>query len=286
LYNFIVQGFDPVNPLDMDIGDAPAVFKYSGREYLSVGSKRGYFYIMDAANGTIVNQPNVGPTIDSLGFSKGLLLSSDYAGPVVGVGIEGGVNLDSGFYKTNSNEVIHFGIRFSTLQGMIAVASGIPPWNGQAPIGPFPTYPAGVCTYFLLGLPNRCPEKDSGTLFLVDTLGSQVIGEYAATVGSLTGPVYLDNMIIAYQDSSGRFDPNNPTVPINNAPNNRIVVVDVSNPSAPALLESVDLINPNNPSQVAKTVFGANSSISNGMIYTGSGFVGPGVIGLFAIGLK
>jgi hypothetical protein len=31
---------------------------------------------------------------------------------------------------------------------------------------------------------------------------------------------------------------------------------------------------------------GANTSISNEMIYTSSGFVGPGVVGLFGIGLK
>lgn len=267
--------------------EAPALFKYSGgHEYLSVGSKRGYFYILDTEDGNIINQPSSGPAVDSLGFRKGLLLSSDYAGPIIGVGIEGGVNLDSGYFKSKSGELIHFGIRFNTLQGMTAVASGIPPWNGQAPIGPFPAYPPGVCTYFLLGLPNRCPEKDSGTLFLVDTLGSQVIGEYTTTEGSLTGPVALDGMIIVYQDSSGKFDPNNPSVPINTAPNNRLVVVDVSNPTAPVLLESVDLINPNNPSQIAKTVFGANSSISNGTIYTGSGFVGAGVVGLFAIGLQ
>ena len=39
----------------MDVGDSPALFWRNSEPFIAVGSKRGYFYVMNARDGTILN---------------------------------------------------------------------------------------------------------------------------------------------------------------------------------------------------------------------------------------
>jgi hypothetical protein len=250
--------FDPTDPIDMDIGAAPAVFKSAGKEYVAVGSKRGYFYVMDAETGEIQNSTGTGT--DALGFATGLDL---FAGGLPGPGGDGGFNLDTGFYRKNGR-VTHFGILNDYTTGLTAVADGVFPWDGSgADAGGQP----GICFLFGSGFDPPCPPKDSGDLILINEEGTAELGRYRTGNGkAIFSPVYLDDMIFV-RESTDFLAPD------------RLLVIDVSDPTDPSLLEAVDL---------GVFSLGAHVSVSGGRIYTGNGvfgFVFGSLSGLFSIGL-
>jgi outer membrane protein assembly factor BamB len=252
IWNFTMP-FDPTDPHDMDIGEAPAVFKSKGRVLVAVGSKRGYFYIMDAATGVVQNSTGTGT--DALGFRTAL----DVIGGLPGPGLDGGFNLDSGFFEKNGRTT-HFGILNDYTTGMTAVANQVFPWDGSF-------IPAGLCFIQFFGLPAECPPKDSGDLVLINEDGTAELGRYRTGNGkAIFSPVYLDDMIFV-RDSTNFLAPD------------ALLVIDVSDPANPTLMETVSL---------DVLSLGAQVSISGGRIYTGSGFfssVFGTPSGLFSLGL-
>ena len=255
LWRFVIP-FIPSEPGDTDIGDGAALFKMKGKEYVAVGSKRGYFYVMDALDGHIIN----GSGVDSLGFETGLdaFDGGDMATGVIGAGVDGGYNLDSGYYN-KGNKIIHFGILNNYTTGMIDVHNQVHPWL------------AGTCFIAGFTLNPECPGPDSGNLILIKGDGSEELGRFTYEDSPIFAPLYLNDMIFVHATPTPSGTPNS------------LLVVDVSDPTNPTLIESVPL------SIGSATAFsgGANISIANGMIYSGNGFFGFGPQqGLFAIGLK
>jgi len=267
LWNFDIP-FDPTAPGDTDIGDGAALFKMKGKEFIAVGSKRGYFYVMDALTGEIIN----GSGVDSLGFSIGLdaFDGGDPSG-VIGPSVDGGYNLDSGYYK-KGNRTIHFGILTDYTSGLIDVFNQVPPYDGRGAPRPSAGYIPGTCFIAGFGKSPECPGADSGNLILIEGDGSEELGRFTHEDGQIFAPLYLDDMIFVHA-----------------APNfstsfgNSLLVLDVSDPTSPTLIQSVPL----SIGSATAASLGANISIANGMIYSGNGFFGFGPQqGLFAIGLK
>ena len=269
LWNFDIP-FDPTDPGDTDIGDGAALFKMKGKEFIAVGSKRGYFYVMDALTGEIIN----GSGVDSLGFSIGLdaFDGGDPSG-VIGPSVDGGYNLDSGYYK-KGNRTIHFGILTDYTSGLIDVFNQVPPYDGRGAPRPSAGYVPGTCFIAGFGKSPECPGADSGNLILIAGDGSEELGRFTYAEANLFAPLYLDNMIFVHATPTPSGTPNS------------LLVLDVSDPTDPTLIESVPL-SIEFPVPVTAFSGGANISIANGMIYSGNGFFGFGPQrGLFAIGLK
>lgn len=246
--------FDPVDPVDMDVGEAPAVFNYRGKERVAVGSKRGYFYVMDAETGAILN----GPGVDGLGFKMGLDL---FGGSLPGPGIDGGFNLDSGFFET-AGEVIHFGVVNDYSAGMQAVVNRVPPYND------------GICFAAGFGPPPPCPPINFGHLVLISGDGSAELGRYSNVTASIYSPIHLDGMVFVRETADlTAFD------------NDKLQVIDVSNPASPTLMETVELSHPDHGPSYS---LGAQVSVANGRIFTGNGAFGfsfGSTSGLYSIGL-
>lgn len=253
VWNFSVP-FNPLDPLDMDIGEAPAVFTLKGRELVAVGSKRGYFYVMDAATGEILN----GDGADALGFKVGLDL---FGGVLPGPNTDGGFNLDSGYIE-KAGEVIHFGILNDYSSSLQTVADRVPPFDD------------GVC--FLAGFGGfpECPGTSDGQLVLIKGDGAAELGRYSNENAAIFSPIHLDGMIFVHE-----------TADLTTFDNDKLLVIDVSNPASPALMESVDLTSTGAGPSFS---LGAHVSIADGRIYTGNGFFGfvfGSASGLFSIGL-
>ena len=262
LWNFSIP-FNPADPTDTDVADGAALFELNGKEYVAMGSKRGYFYVLDAETGAVVNSSG----IDSLGFVKGLdayiANTSDPNILAVGNGIDGGYNLDSGYFEKNGN-IIHFGTIADYSDSMETVATDTN------------LYPDSNCVIGGFGVPGvPCPLLDFGRLILISGDGDHEIGRYSVASNHLFTPTYLDDMIIM------RASPNEPTIPGATVPDS-IIVLDVSDPSSPKLIQQIPLVFGN----VVANSGGSTITIGNGMIYTGNGFFGFGPQqGLFAIGL-
>ena len=113
-----------------------------------------------------------------------------------------------------------------------------------------------------------CPSLDSGDLILISGDGASELGRYRTGDGRpLASPVYLDDMIFV-RDSTNFSSPD------------RLLVIDVSDPTNPTLMESVQL--------GSSFSLGAQVSVSDGQIYTGNGALGfafGSPSGLFALGL-
>jgi len=259
IWNFSIP-FDPKAPIDTDIGDGPALFRGAdGKEYVAAGSKRGFFYVMDAETGAIQN-----PGAEDPVYHTGLDLFAelglgDPASGVIGPGIDGGVNFDSGYYRRGA-EVIHFGILSDYSQAMIPVANQEPPFDD------------GVCFAAGQGLSPACPSADGGHLWLVDEMGTKVLGSYFQDDFMVFSPLYMDDMLFL-------LAANNPQL------NNQLLVFDVSDPGEPQLMLSMPIEKGNVRARSQGTIL----TIGNGMIYAGNGREFPVVNpnnGVFAIGLK
>lgn len=244
----VTMPYDPMDPIDMDVGEAPALFRVNGKERVAVGSKRGYFYVMDAETGAILN----GAGQDAHGFSMGLDL---FGGTLPGPGLNGGFNLDSGYFQKKGS-VVHFGILNDFSLGMQDVANRIAPYDN------------GVCYVNLVGPPPWCPEIDYGHLVLINGDGTAELGRYSNPNASVVSPVYLDDMIFVRE-----------TADLIGFENDKLLVIDASDPTTPVLFGTVSL---------STFSFGAQVSIAGGRIYTGSGFYSHFLgspSGLYAIGL-
>jgi len=190
-----------IPPRDMDIGDAPAFFMDGGEPYVAVGSKRGYFYVMEARTGKVVN----GVGTDSLGFLKGYEVLT-----LPGPSTDGGYNLDGGYYK-EKGEIVHFGI----VNDYGGNFDGSQPFCFIAGIG--------------IGLPE-CPIPAFGHLVLMNTKGSMELGRYSNPNALIFSPIHLDGMIFVRE-----------TVDFTIFDTDKLLVIDVTNTANPQLMETVDL---------------------------------------------
>lgn len=259
IWNFS-NPFDPVRPADTDIGDSPALFSDGRKEYVAMGSKRGYFYIMDAATGKITNNSGT----DSLGYKKGLD-AFNYSGTgVVGNSVDGGYNLDSGFYQSSLDlKLYHFGVLWDYKASLQQVADKVYPFE------------EGTCYIAGFRLSPECPPISNGNLVILNTKATKEVGRYTKPDAKLASPLYMNDIVFVYstnlEASSNPYD----------TPES-LVALDVSNPASPKLIQDLPLTWQGQQARGG----GAMVSVSNGMIYTGSGFFGFSQMGLFAIGLK
>jgi len=54
------MSWDPLNPRDKDVGDGPQIYMLGGRQVVAFGTKRGIFFVLDAASGMILNGGGAG----------------------------------------------------------------------------------------------------------------------------------------------------------------------------------------------------------------------------------
>lgn len=155
--------FDPQNPTDTDIGDSPAVFKMNGRIMVAAGDKRGIFWVLDATDGTILNNGGAGLDL--------------FDGALPGPGLTGGFNLDAGYVK-NGNDVRHFAAfadQTTSLQNIVD------------------TFPGGVCT---ISGPFGCPIfPDTGNLVILEGDGSAEVCRFAAPDTEIFSPISIGGMV-------------------------------------------------------------------------------------------
>lgn len=264
IWNFSTP-FDPTRPRDTDIGDSPALFFQGLKQYVAMGSKRGYFYVMDAKTGDITNKKIVsGSDTDSLGYKRTQLDAFNYSGTgVVGNSLDGGYNLDSGFYRQGF-DLIHFGILFDYKANLKLVAAN----DGGR-------WPNRTCFIAGFGFTQECPPISSGKLILNNSDGSRELGRYSKTSAKLLSPLYLNDMVLMVSTNNEAYTNTNQT-PIS------LVAVDVSNPSNPKLIQDLPLTFRG----VTAISGGSMLSVSNGLIYVGNGFLGAAPSGLFAVGMK
>jgi outer membrane protein assembly factor BamB len=237
--------YDSLNtpPVDTDLGDSPAFFWVGSRPYVAVGSKRGYFYVLDALDGTIVN----GAGRDVHGFRRGLEVIS-----LPGPGLDGGFNLDSGYFRKGSG-VVHFGI----------VSDYAGRFDTSAPYCYAPGYGVGT---------PECPGHVAfGHLVLIDSEGTSELGRYSNPNAQIYSPLHLDGMVFVRE-----------AVDLTTFDVDKLLVVDVSDPGSPALISNATVDLPGTRS------IGAHVSIAGGLVFTGSGafsdqFGSPS--GLYVIGL-
>jgi hypothetical protein len=268
--------FDPKNPKDTDIGDGAALFSVNGKEYVAMGSKRGYFYVMDAKTGNIVNKTSA--DYDNLGFVPSKLDAFNYNGSgVVGNGPDGGFNLDSGYYS-KGNDVIHFGIVSDYTQGLGKVGAALPPFNGGNGNAPGASIPAGTCMIAGFGLGSaQCPGvPDKSVLIFIQGDGKKEVARFSKPGVHMYSPLYINDLMFMYVTP---FD----SITNTSSGLNSVLVLDVSNLNKIKEVQNI-------PLQIGSTSAssqGSQLSISNGMIYAGSGFLPAGApTGLYAIGLK
>jgi polyvinyl alcohol dehydrogenase (cytochrome) len=156
--------FDPLSPTDTDIGDSPAVFKMNGRIMVAAGDKRGIFWVLDATDGTILN--NDGAGLDLFG------------GELPGPGLTGGFNLDAGYVKEGGN-VKHFAIFADQTTSLQYIVD---------------TFPGGVCTF---SGPGSCPIfPDTGNLVILEGDGSAEICRFAAPDTEIFSPIHIAGMVV------------------------------------------------------------------------------------------
>jgi polyvinyl alcohol dehydrogenase (cytochrome) len=168
-----VLPFDPLNPTDTDIGDSPAVFKMNGRIMIAAGDKRGIFWVLDATNGSILN--NAPDGLDLFG------------GVLPGPGLTGGFNLDSGYVK-NGNDVKHFAVFADQTTSL------------QAILDDDVNFPDDVCTF-----QTTCPIfPDTGNLVILKGDGSGEVCRYVAPDTELFSPIHVGGMVFVRgaQDST------------------------------------------------------------------------------------
>ena len=268
--------FDPKNPKDTDIGDGAALFTIDGKEYVAMGSKRGYFYVMDAKTGKIINGTN--SNYDNLGFVPSKLDAYNYKGTgLVGNGPDGGFNLDSGYFKKD-DEVIHFGISSDYTKAYKKVADQLPPFNGGNGNAPGASIPAGTCMIAGFGLGSaQCPAvPDKSDLIFVREDGKKEVGRFSKAGVHMYSPLYLNGLMYLY------VTPFDSETNSSSGPNS-VLVLDVSNLNKIKELQNIPL-KIGSTSAISQ---GSQLSISNGMIYAGSGFLPAGSpTGIYAIGLK
>lgn len=163
-----VLPFDPLNPTDTDIGASPAVFKIGSKIRIAAGDKRGIFWVLDATNGTILNNGGVGLDM--------------FEGVLPGPGLTGGFNLDSGFVKSGNN-VKHFAVfsdQTTALQGVVDY------------------FEDGVCGGFSSGgIPYApCPlSPDTGNLLILDANGEVEVCRFSAPNTQIFSPLYIGGMV-------------------------------------------------------------------------------------------
>lgn len=261
IWNFATP-FDPLSPKDTDIGDAPALFFQGTKQYVAVGSKRGCFYVMDALTGEITNKKVVkGSDTDSLGFKRALD-AFNYGGTgVVGNSVDGGYNLDSGYFR-NSSGLFHFGTLFDYKTALQQVAARQSPWVD------------GTCNIAGFGFPRECPPVSTGHLILNSADGKKEVGRFSKNNGRLFSPLYVNDIVFATStnDESNYLPYQTPL---------SLMAIDVSNPAKPKLISDIPLTF----GGVSAASGGSMLSVSNGMIYAGNGFFGANP-GLYAVGLK
>lgn len=160
-WNYVLA-YDPLNPTDTDIGDSPAVFKVRGRMYVAAGDKRGIFWVLDATDGTIVNNGGAGLDL--------------FDGVLPGPGLTGGFNLDAGYLKTG-NQLRHFTVfadQTTSLQNIVD------------------TFPGGVCYANI-----SCPiAPDSGNLVVLSGDGTQELCRFSAPATQIFSPLQVAGMVV------------------------------------------------------------------------------------------
>ncbi len=161
--------FDPLNPTDTDIGDSPAVFNMNGQIMVAAGDKRGIFWVLDATDGTILN--NGGAGLDLFG------------GNLPGPGLTGGFNLDAGYVK-NGNDVKHFAVFADQTTSLQVIVD---------------TFPGGVCTF-----QTTCPiSPDTGNLVILEGDGSAEICRFSAPDTEIFSPIHIGGMVVVGGAQSG-----------------------------------------------------------------------------------
>lgn len=157
-----VLPYDPLNPTDTDIGASPAVFKVGGRLMVAAGDKRGIFWVLDAANGSILNNGGAGLDL--------------FYGVLPGPGLTGGFNLDSGYVQAG-NQVRHFAVfsdQTTSLQNIVD------------------TFPGGVCYADV-----SCPiSPDTGNLVILEGDGSGEVCRFSAPATQLFSPIHVGGMVV------------------------------------------------------------------------------------------
>ncbi len=153
--------FNPLEPTDTDIGDSPAVFKMSGRILVAAGDKRGIFWVLDATDGSILNNGGVGLDL--------------FEGVLPGPGLTGGFNLDAGVVQ-DGNRTRHFSVfsdQTTALQNIVD------------------TYPGGVCSY------DECQiAPDTGNLVVLEGDGSAEVCRFAAPETQLFSPLHVGGVVL------------------------------------------------------------------------------------------
>ena len=158
--------FDPLQPTDTDFSQSPAVFKVKGRTMVAAGDKRGFFWVMDAQAGTILN--NGGAGLDM------------FDGNLPGPGLTGGFNNDAGFVKTG-DDIRHFAAFSDQSAALQDVVNMVPPWTN------------GTC--FSSSEPF-CPTIPTGNLVVLKGDGSEEICRYSVPGTEMFSPFHVNGMIL------------------------------------------------------------------------------------------
>jgi polyvinyl alcohol dehydrogenase (cytochrome) len=79
-WNYRFPPQEPGDPPDFDFGDSPQIYKINGRTVVGAGQKSGFYHVVDAETGDIINQFQATATGGNLG---GLFADSAVAGGVV-----------------------------------------------------------------------------------------------------------------------------------------------------------------------------------------------------------
>ena len=240
--------FPILEPNDVDIGDGAALFKMNGKEYVAAGSKLGIFFVLDAKTGEIVN----GPKVDYNGVKKRVGLNA-FAGsgyPIYPlnfptVSLQGGYNVDSGYFKNKQGKIRHFTTLLNATDGTNALGR------------PLATDSSGreVCKHANYSQPDAanykvCPGSSTtnGVIEVIKGNGSGKICEFVLPNSSLFSPIYVQEMILAEGGADGK-----------------LYVINSNN--CAAVIPPVQLTVPQ--------AIGTSFSISNGRVYAGDGFIFP-----------
>jgi hypothetical protein len=137
-----------------------------GKLRVAAGDKRGIFWVMDARDGTILN--NGGTGLDM------------FSGVLPGPGLTGGFNLDAGFVK-HGDDVKHFAVFADQSEALQPVADMDDPWVD------------GVC--FNTQEPF-CPALPTGSLVILEGDGSAEVCRFSVENTEIFSPFHTDGMIL------------------------------------------------------------------------------------------
>lgn len=158
--------FDPLVPTDTDLAQSPSVFRLDGRLMVAAGDKRGIFWVMDAADGEILNNGGTGLDL--------------FNGVLPGPGLTGGFNLDAGFVRYGSG-VRHFAAFSDQSEALQDVVNLVPP------------YVDGVC---FIAAPPLCPALPTGNLVVLEGDGSGEVCRFSVEGTELHSPFHTDGMVL------------------------------------------------------------------------------------------